>query len=121
MRVRSDIAGFVRDNFIAHSSVCIDRAALLRLGGYQLELFEDYATWLGLIERPGDYYAIEEPTVRIHVLPTSLSRMALGKSLQARYRLQCQAYRRYARFMAPQTRLGYRMFLSACRIRLSFV
>jgi glycosyltransferase involved in cell wall biosynthesis len=121
LHVRSDIGGFVRDNFIAHSSVCIDREALLRLGGYQAELFEDYATWLGLIERPGDYYAIDQATVRIHMLPTSLSRMALGKSLRARYRLQCEAYRRYARYMAPQARLGYRMFLSACRIRLCFV
>ena len=121
MRPAQDISRFIRDNFIAHSSVCIRRDSLLALGGYRRHLFEDYATWLGLIAEPRDYHAIAEPTVRIHVLSASLSRMAVGKSLRARYRLQCEAYRRYARFRGPAARLGYRIFLSACRVRLSFV
>lgn len=115
----ADITGLIRDNFIGHSAVCFRREAAERIGGYQSAVFEDYATWIRLAETPDDYLAIPDCTVRIHVLPNSLSRMSRKRSLALRYELQQRAFGRYARFLSSSRRAQALAFLLACRVRLA--
>lgn len=116
-RLPATFSAFIRDNFIAHSSVLIHRASLLAIGGYQEAVFEDYATWLALVDAPADYAPIGEATVVIHILKGSLSRMGRGQSLRLRYQLQRVAWRKYRRFLSLPERFYLAAFLAACRLR----
>jgi glycosyltransferase involved in cell wall biosynthesis len=112
------IVDLVRDNFIAHSSACFRRDALLAIGGYQPAVFEDYATWIRLVDRPDEYLAVQDMTVKIHVLPNSLSRIDRRRSLTLRYQLQREAFARYRRFLSYPRRLASQVYLLACKARL---
>jgi glycosyltransferase involved in cell wall biosynthesis len=120
-RMPGAFSDFIRDNFIAHSSVLIHRQSLLAIGGYQEAVFEDYATWLALVDAPAEYAAIGEATVVIHILEGSLSRMARGPSLRLRYTLQRLAWTKYRHFLSLAERFYLGGFLAACRLRTLIV
>lgn len=109
------------DNFIAHSSACYKRRALIERGGYPTDLFEDYGAWIALIDSSSDYEPLAEITVTVFQTPNSLSRIARKRSLAERFGLQIRALRKYA----PRMKLPERIFfsalvgISACRVRLA--
>lgn len=113
----TSITSLIFDNAIAHSASCFHRDRLLALGGYLAQTFEDYATWVALVQGPDDFVFVEGASVIVHVRPDSLSRINKREALRLRLENQRRAFRKYRRHLPWGATAGAAAFLALSAAR----
>ena len=114
----------MRDNPFVHSAVMFHREAACRVGGYPIDVrWEDYELWIALM-RSGNALILDATTVNCRKRAGSLSSVSKLLALQARLRMQQQAWRQFRRCCPLTGGIGLlvtwsRVSFAAVRRRLS--